>query len=63
MHNITGKSFEEKVPFIVQMPPSPCSRFTHFYVFADVKVDHYWSFQNRVIVTVDTKCMKFNCKC
>ena len=54
---------KEKVPFIVQMPLSSSSRFIHFSVFANVKVDHYWSFQNRVIVTVDTKCMKFSCKC
>ena len=48
------KALKEKVPFIVQMPPSSSSRFIHFSVFANVKVDHYWSFQNRVIVTVDT---------
>lgn len=57
------KALKENAPLIVQMPQSLSSRFIHFSVFANVKVDHYWSFQNRVIVTVDEKLMKFNCKC
>ncbi len=54
---------QQFIAFIVQMPWSTSSRFIHFSVFANVKVDHYWSFGNRVIVTVDTKCLKFYCKC
>ncbi len=42
------KALKENVPFIVQMPWSTSSRFIHFSVFANVKVDHYWSFGNRV---------------
>ena len=42
------KALKENVPFIVQIPWSTSSRFIHFFVFANVKVDHYWSFGNRV---------------
>ncbi len=42
------KALKENVPFIVQMSWSTSSRFIHFSVFANVKVDHYWSFGNRV---------------
>lgn len=52
-------------PLIVQFPVGllSSSRFLHFSVFANVKGDHFWSFENRVVVSVDTEKKLFNCKC
>ena len=38
-------------------------RYLHFSVFSNVKGHHHWSFENRVVVSVDTKDKVFNCKC
>ena len=56
----------KNVPLLVQYPVDSVSsggRYLHFSVFSNVKGHHYWSFENRVVVSVDTKDKVFNCKC
>lgn len=56
----------QNASLVVQFPVdvlSSTGRYVHFSVFANVRGDHYWSFENRVVVSVDTMKKLFSCKC